>query len=114
MDPDVRVTARRELEEEIGATDIRLTSLGDLYPDAGMDSSTVTFFHASIGSFGKPELHEAITDIMPTPVPELERMIRDGELKDGFLLPLRPGQGQEPHVNRARLAGRHDRAWATP
>jgi ADP-ribose pyrophosphatase len=86
MDPDVRVTARRELEEEIGATDIRLTSLGDLYPDAGMDSSTVTFFHASIGSFGKPELHEAITDIMPTPVPELERMIRDGELKDGFLL----------------------------
>lgn len=86
MDPDVQQSARQELVEEIGAADISLADLGEAYPDAGMDSSSVAFFYASIGSYGKPELHEGITDILPTPVSELERMIRDGELKDGYLL----------------------------
>lgn len=86
MSADIRDSARRELMEEIGASEIRLSNLGASYPDAGMDSSYVAFFYADIGSFGKPELHEAITDILPTPVDEFERMIRDGELTDGFLL----------------------------
>lgn len=86
IDPDVRESARRELMEEIGAEEIRLVDLGETYPDAGIDNSTVAFFYANIGSYGKPELHEAITDILPTPISELERMIRDSELKDGYLL----------------------------
>jgi ADP-ribose pyrophosphatase len=85
-DPDARQSARHELEEEIGAGEIKLVDLGETYPDAGMDSSSVVFFYASIDSYGKPELHEGITDILPTPVSEFERMIRDGELKDGYLL----------------------------
>ncbi len=44
------------------------------------------FMAAAIGSFGQPEKLEGITDIVPTPVAEFERMIRDGELTDGFLL----------------------------
>ena len=86
MDPDVRQSARRELIEEIGAEEIRLAGLGESYPDAGMGSSRVAFFYADIGSYGQPERHEGITDILPTPVTEFERMIRDGELKDGYLL----------------------------
>jgi ADP-ribose pyrophosphatase len=85
-DPDVRESARRELIEEIGAAEIQLADLGESYPDTGMGSSREAFFYASIGSFGQPELHEAITDILPTPVAEFERMIRDGELSDGYLL----------------------------
>ena len=46
----------------------------------------MAFFAAAIGSFGQPEKLEGITDIVPTPVAEFERMIRDGELTDGFLL----------------------------
>jgi ADP-ribose pyrophosphatase len=86
MDPDARQSARHELEEEIGAAGIKLTNLGETYPDAGMDSSSVAFFYASIDSYSRPELYEGITDILPTSVSEFERMIRDGELKDGYLV----------------------------
>lgn len=83
---DARESARIELQEEIGAQEIQLTALGETYPDAGADAGCVEMFYASVGSFEMPELHEAITDILPTPVPEFERMIREGELKDGYLL----------------------------
>jgi hypothetical protein len=38
-----------------------LISLGDLYPDGEWTARLVTFFHASIASFGKTRAHEAIT-----------------------------------------------------
>lgn len=86
MGPDVQQSARHELLEEIGAADISLVDLGESYPDSGMGSSSVAFFYARIGSYGKPELHEGITNILPTPISEFERMIRESELKDGYLL----------------------------
>jgi ADP-ribose pyrophosphatase len=85
-DQDAVQSARRELIEEIGAVDIQFDALGQAYPDTGIGSERVAFFYASIGSFGQPQAHEAITDILPTPVAEFERMIRDGELTDGYLL----------------------------
>jgi len=85
-DRDAEESARRELAEEIEAADIQLVDLGQAYPDTGIGSSRVAFFYATIGSYGRPELYEAITDILPTPVAEFERMIRDGELTDGYLL----------------------------
>jgi ADP-ribose pyrophosphatase len=85
-DRDAKQSARRELTEEIGAADIQLVDLGEAYPDTGIGSSRVAFFCATIGSYGQPEVYEAITDILPTPVAEFERMIRDGELTDGYLL----------------------------
>jgi ADP-ribose pyrophosphatase len=86
MDADARQSARHELKEEIGATKVNLVDLGEAYTDAGIDSSTVIFFYATVDSYGKPELDEGITDILPTSVTEFERMIGDGELKDGYLL----------------------------
>jgi hypothetical protein len=86
MDSNTGVSARRELAEEIGALEIQLVELGEAYPDAGADSSTVALFYAEVASYGAPDLHEGITDILPTPIPEFERMISDGELKDGYLL----------------------------
>lgn len=85
MGPDPRQSARQELIEEIGAAEISLVDLGEANPD-GSGSSVVAFFYASVGSYGQPELGEGITDIVPTPVPDFERMIGGGELKDGFLL----------------------------
>jgi ADP-ribose pyrophosphatase len=86
VDADARVSARRELEEEIEASDIILQSLGQVYADAGASDSAVALFYAEIGSYGRPERHEAITGIEPVDVAELERMIRDGEVNDGYLL----------------------------
>jgi ADP-ribose pyrophosphatase len=86
LDADPRVSARRELTEEIGASDIELIDLGETYPDAGADESTVALFYADVCSYGAPELHEGISAILPTPVAEFERMIAEGEIKDGYLL----------------------------
>lgn len=86
MDPDARQSAGQELREEIGADEITLIDLGEAYPDASADNGTICYFYASVAKYGKPERQEGITDILPTPVAEFERMIRDGELKDGFLL----------------------------
>jgi ADP-ribose pyrophosphatase len=83
---DPRESARRELAEEIGAKDVQLTELGEAYPDSGMDCSRVAFFYAEVGTFGQPEVHEGITEILPTPLADFERMVRDGEFHDGFLL----------------------------
>jgi ADP-ribose pyrophosphatase len=85
-DADVRESARRELEEEIGASGIRLTELGDMYPDTGVSDSRVALFYAEISAYGQPETIEAITHISPTPVTEFERMIGDNKLDDGFVL----------------------------
>ena len=83
---DPQESARRELAEEIGATDVQLTKLGESYPNSGLDCSRVAFFYAEVGAFGQPERREGITEILPTPLTEFERMIRDGELHDGFLV----------------------------
>ena len=77
---------RRELQEEIGGTASRLISLGQLYPNTGMTSECDQLFFAEVESYTDPEIGEAITDILPTPLPEFERMIRDNEITDGFTL----------------------------
>ncbi len=83
---DARESADRELKEEIGASGIHLTELGRMYPDTGATNSVAALFHAEISSYGKPDEMEAITDIIPTPVAEFERMIGDCQLDDGYLL----------------------------
>ena len=85
-DLDTGVSARRELTEEIEASEIELTNLGEVYADAGAVSSAVALYYAEVGSYGAPELHEGIAEVLPTPLAEFERMIADGELTDGYLL----------------------------
>ncbi len=86
LDADARKSAQQELQEEIGASGIRLTELGEIYPDTGTSDLKVALFYADVASYGKPEMLEAITDIFPISITALERMIGDGELNDGFLL----------------------------
>lgn len=78
--------ARRELEEEIEAIPLRMVSLGQVYPNTGMTSACDELFFAEVESYGNAEIEEAITEILPTPVSEFERMIRDNEISDGFTL----------------------------
>ncbi len=78
--------ARRELEEEIGATPSRLVSLGRVHPDTVWGADYVELFYAKIESYGEPEAQEGITELLPTPVSELERMICEREVSNVFLL----------------------------
>jgi ADP-ribose pyrophosphatase len=78
--------ARRELEEEIGATISRLVSLGQVHPDTVWGADYVELFYAEVESYGELEAQEGITDLLPTPVSELERMIREREVTNVFLL----------------------------
>lgn len=41
------------------------------------------------------EIQEAIAELLPTPVPELERMMHDNEITDRFTLPAYVGQVKE-------------------
>lgn len=78
--------ARRELEEEMGAIVSRLISLGQVYPDTGTGSLRAELFYAELESHGHVEAYEAITELLPTPLSEFERMIRENEITDGFTL----------------------------
>ncbi len=78
--------AQRELQEEIGALITRLVSLGKVYPDAGAEAGYNDFFYAEVESYGQLETNEGIVELLPTPLPEFERMIRKNELTDGFTI----------------------------
>jgi ADP-ribose pyrophosphatase len=78
--------AHRELEEEIEASIERVVPLGPVYPDAGMTAERDELFYADVSAYGKEEEMEAIAAIMPTPIAEFERMIRENEITDGFTL----------------------------
>jgi ADP-ribose pyrophosphatase len=83
---DAQESARRELQEEIGASDVSLVDLGEMYPDTGKGNSRVALFLAFVASHGLPDSKEGIMGILPTPPPELERMIGRSAVDDGFLL----------------------------
>ncbi len=78
--------AQRELSEEIGATISRLVALGQAYPDTGALSEYNTFFYAEVETYGAIEADEAIVELLPTPIPDFERMIRENEIEDGFTI----------------------------
>jgi ADP-ribose pyrophosphatase len=78
--------AQRELSEEIRATISHLVSLGQAYPDSGALSEYNDFFYAEVESYGELEADEAIIELLPTSIPEFERMIRENEIEDGFTL----------------------------
>lgn len=77
---------RLELQEEISATVSRLVSLGRFHPDTSVSANVIELFYADIESYGDVELQEGIIELLPTPVAEVERMIREREITNVFLL----------------------------
>lgn len=78
--------ALKELQEEIGGTASRLLSLGQIHPDTGMTSECDELFFAEVESYSDAEVFEGIIEILPTAVPELEHLIRENEITDGFTI----------------------------
>jgi len=74
--------ARGELVKEIGARVSRLVSLGPLGPNL----ESAELFSAEIASYGEPNAHEGIIEVVPVTVPELERLIRESQITEAFTI----------------------------
>lgn len=79
--------ALKELREEIGASVKKpLISLGQLHPNTGGSTDATLLYYAEIATYGLPEKAEAIKEIIPISIENLEAMIRDELITDGFTL----------------------------
>ncbi|GAC1451870.1 MAG: hypothetical protein PVSMB4_12020 [Ktedonobacterales bacterium] len=69
--------AQRELSEEIGAAASRLVSLGRVHGNVGLSAEYFELFYADISSYGVPDAHEGIAEIIPVTAAEFERLVRE-------------------------------------
>ncbi len=74
--------ARSELAKEIGASVSHLVSLGPL----NTEPESVELFSAEIASYGEPNAHEGIAEVLLVTVPGLERLIREGQITEAFTI----------------------------
>ncbi len=80
--PEEAIT--RELHEEIGGEVEELVDLGSLWPDNGVLTSTIRLFLARIRKVTEPERSEGVDALVRVSLRELEQMIADGLVSDGF------------------------------
>ncbi|GIK80189.1 MAG: hypothetical protein BroJett024_12940 [Alphaproteobacteria bacterium] len=88
--------ARREVREEIGAQIDELVPLGRFTPGGSSLTIGADFFAARIGATGAPDRADGIAAIEVMSVADVETLIRDSAIIDGFTLSI---------FLRARLLG---------
>ena len=79
---DPEETARHELEEEIGAVNPVMTSLGSVFPYPAFSSSRIHLFAAIIDQIGNPQRAEGIVSIERVSPARLLSMVHSGEIMD--------------------------------
>jgi ADP-ribose pyrophosphatase len=82
----IEENATKEIEEEIGATTLRLISLGKLHTNTGLSSEFVELFIAEVDKLGTPDIKEAITQLKIISSEQLEEFINKGEITDSFTI----------------------------
>jgi len=87
-EPNVKaeVQAEKEVQEEIQGKIAELFDLGTFYNNTGLEGHPVNLFLARMESVGEPEKAEGIERLHWVSVSELEKMIADGEITDGFTI----------------------------
>lgn len=89
--------ARKEVLEEVeGEIKDEPVDLGEIYVNTGFEANATRLFFAQLQEVGKPNENEGIKSIKWVSVRELEDMIREGEITDGFTISA---------FTRARLKG---------
>jgi ADP-ribose pyrophosphatase len=78
--------AQREVEEELGARVLKLVPLGPVRLNGGVTSDLPMLYLAEITAPGSPETEEGIDEVRLISVPELSRILREGEVQDAFTL----------------------------
>ena len=78
--------ARAEIEEEISGEIAELTNLGLFFNNTGLEGNPIYLFLAKMSSVGEPKLKFGVDKFIWVSVSELEKMIADGEITDGFTI----------------------------
>lgn len=87
---------RREVREEIGGEPTGVVHLGEFTPGGSILATVADLYFVEVDRIGRPDPAEGISGILELAVPEVEAMIRDGRIIDGFTMAA---------FLRARLAG---------
>jgi ADP-ribose pyrophosphatase len=85
-DEDPEATARREVNEELGADVTKIEHLGALGDSGGSPGDLPQIYWAEITEPTALESEEGIDDTLAATPAELDRMMVAGELDDGFTL----------------------------
>jgi ADP-ribose pyrophosphatase len=78
--------AKKEISEEIEGTIKKIVSLGGFHSNTGIEGAEIELFLAELDSFGHTDLNEGIDYFKLFTINEVEEMIRDGIIKDGFTI----------------------------
>ncbi len=78
--------AKNEIFEEVGGEISELTNLGVYYSNTGLEGNQVQLFYAKLKSVGKPAEAEGIKSLRWVSLVELETMIANAEILDGFTI----------------------------
>lgn len=77
---------RKELKEELGAAVTETERLGDIVADSGISGQRVTAFFCHVEEVALHNGHEGIIDLKFLTGRELQTMIGNGAIQDGFTL----------------------------
>jgi ADP-ribose pyrophosphatase len=83
---DAKTQAITEVKEEINGDVAEIYELGIVYNNTGLEGNPINLFFARIASVGEVEIQEGIENPIWVSVSELEKMIADGEITDGFTI----------------------------
>ena len=83
---DAKSQAIIEVKEEINGNVADIFELGIVYNNTGLEGNPINLFFARMSSVGEMQLEEGIEKPIWVSVPELEKMIADGEITDGFTI----------------------------
>ncbi|MFN8385402.1 MAG: NUDIX hydrolase [Anaerolineales bacterium] len=83
---DARTHAITEVKEEINGEVAEIFELGIVYNNTGLEGNPINLFLARMASVGEMDIQEGIENPIWVPVSELEKMIADGEITDGFTI----------------------------
>lgn len=79
-------TAKREVKEELGVSDVELQELGDVHADTGASPGSTRLYLGRINEIGKAESNEGIDEIRQVTLEQVDSMVRAGEITDSFTL----------------------------
>ncbi len=80
--------AKAEIKEEIGVEPehVNLVALGTLYNNTGLEGNPIDLFLAYVSTYGIPNEEIGTDELRWVTVSELEQMIADGDITDGFTI----------------------------
>jgi ADP-ribose pyrophosphatase len=78
--------ARAEIDEEIGGEIAKIDELGLYFNNTGLEGNPIYLFLVKMASIGEPKLKLGVDKFIWVSIHELEEMIANAEITDGFTI----------------------------